>query len=71
MSMVFSFFTGTYRTVVAIVMLIPMLLTMWIPDMPGTEIISNENATNPHINEYLDTMFRLTAQEPVLFPKIQ
>jgi len=55
MSMVFSFFTGTYRTVVAIVMLIPMLLTMWIPDMPGTEIISNENATNPHINEYLDT----------------
>lgn len=55
MSMILKFFTGAYRTVFAIVAIIPILLTVWIPDMPGTEIIPNENATNPHINEYRDT----------------
>lgn len=55
MSMILSFLTGAYRTVMAIVAIIPILLTVWIPDMPGTEIIPNPDATNPHINEYRDT----------------
>ena len=55
MAYIFKLFSGAFRTVFAVAALIPILLTMWVPDFPGTKIVQNENATNPHINEYLDT----------------
>lgn len=44
-----------YHTIVAIAVAIPLILTMGQADPPGTQIVPNENATNPYINEYLDT----------------
>ena len=41
--------------VMSIVLIIPLLLTAWIPGNPNTPVVVNENATNPYINEYLDT----------------
>lgn len=55
MSSILFFLKDAVKAAVAVVAIIPMLLTMWMPDAPGTEIVPNENATNPHINEYLDT----------------
>lgn len=46
---------NAYHTVMAIVVAIPLILTMGQADPPGTEIVPNENATNPYIREYLDT----------------
>ena len=43
------------RSAVAIVLIIPLLLTAWIPGDPDTPVMVNANATNPYINEYLDT----------------
>ena len=39
----------------SIVLVIPLLLTAWLPGNPDTPVIVNANATNPYINEYLDT----------------
>lgn len=55
MNSAFLFVKNAFHAVIAVIVTIPLALTMWIPDMPGTEIVPNENATNPHINEYLDT----------------
>ncbi len=47
-------FKNTFNSVVAVVCLIPILLTMGADDAPGTEVIINENAENAYINEYGD-----------------
>ncbi len=39
----------------SVILIIPLLLTAWLPDNPDTPVLVNANATNPHINEYLDT----------------
>ncbi len=54
MSVFFSIIKGLYRSVMAVFMLIPVLLTLGADDRPGTPVIENENATNTYINEYLD-----------------
>lgn len=41
-----------YHVVATVFALIPMLVTMGMNDKPGTEVIINENATNPYIVEY-------------------
>ena len=41
--------------VISIIVIIPLLLTAWIPGDPDTPVMVNANATNPHIKEYLDT----------------
>ncbi len=43
------------RSAVSIVLIVPLLLTAWIPGDPDTPVMVNANATNPYINEYLDT----------------
>ena len=53
-----GFFTAVrnlIRGAVSIVVIIPIMLTAWLPDNPNTPVMMNANATNPHINEYLDT----------------
>lgn len=40
------------NSVVAVVCIVPILLTMGADDAPGTEVIINENAENAYINEY-------------------
>ncbi len=42
------------HSVVAVVAIVPILLTMGADDAPGTEVIINENAENAYINEYGD-----------------
>lgn len=44
-----------FYTVMSVVVAIPLMFTMGDPDAPGTVVVPNENATNQHINEYLDT----------------
>lgn len=41
--------------VISIAVIIPLLLTAWMPGDPETPVMVNANATNSHINEYLDT----------------
>ena len=41
--------------VISVVVIIPLLLTAWIPSDPDTPVMVNANATNPYIKEYLDT----------------
>ncbi len=42
------------HSIMAVVFLLPILLTMGADDAPGTEVIINENAENSYINEYGD-----------------
>lgn len=51
----FSFIRSLVNGIMAIVFIIPIFLTGWMPDNPNTPVMINANATNPHINEYLDT----------------
>lgn len=39
---------------VPIIALLPLVITMDMDDKAGTEVVINENATNPYIREYLD-----------------
>lgn len=41
--------------VISIAVIIPVLLTAWLPGDADTPVLINANATNSHINEYLDT----------------
>ncbi len=41
--------------ILSVILIIPLLLTAWMPGDPDTPVMVNANATNPHINEYLDT----------------
>lgn len=53
-----GFFTAVrniLKGVISIAVIIPIFLTAWMPDDPDTPVLVNANATNPHINEYLDT----------------
>ncbi len=53
-----GFFTALRNIVngvISIVVIIPLLLTAWIPGDPDTPVMVNANATNPYIKEYLDT----------------
>ena len=45
---------GIIRTITAIAMVIPIVATMNLPDMPWVEYKSTENCTNPYITEYAD-----------------
>ena len=47
-------FKNIFHGFTAVVVLIPILLTMGADDKPGTEVVINENATNAYINEYGD-----------------
>ena len=42
------------KIISATICILPIILTMPFGDFPGTPVIPNENATNSHINEYLD-----------------
>lgn len=42
------------HSVVAVAAIVPIILTMGMDDLPGTEVIVNENAENAYINEYGD-----------------
>lgn len=55
MSAIFLAIKNVFHGVVAVFMIIPLMFNMGAPDAPGTVIVPNENATNQHINEYLDT----------------
>lgn len=53
-----GFFTAIrniFNGVISIAVIIPILLTAWMPGSPDTPVIVNDDATNPYINEYLDT----------------
>ncbi len=53
-----GFFTAVrniLKGVVSIAVIIPVFLTAWMPGDPDTPVMVNANATNPYINEYLDT----------------
>lgn len=43
-----------FYTAKSILVIIPLILTMWLPGNPNTPVIPNENSDNPYINEYLD-----------------
>ncbi len=47
-------FKNFFHGVTAVVVLIPIMLTMGADDKPGTEVVINENAQNAYINEYGD-----------------
>lgn len=52
-----GFFTAVrnlIRGAVSIVVIIPILLTAWMPGDPDTPVMKNIQTDNPHINEYLD-----------------
>ncbi len=55
MATVFTVLLAAYRSFLAIFMVIPVVLTMCMKDAPWIPVIENENATNPYINEYLET----------------
>ena len=42
------------HSVVAVAAIVPIILTMGMDDLPGTEVVVNENAENVYINEYGD-----------------
>lgn len=52
---IFTTLRNIVNGVISIVVLIPLLLTAWIPSNPDTPVMVNANATNPYIREYLDT----------------
>ncbi len=43
-----------YQIAKPILVIIPLMLTMWLPGNPNTPVIPNENSENVYINEYLD-----------------
>lgn len=54
----FGFFTAVRNLIhgaISIIVIIPVLLTAWLPGDSDTPVLVNADATNPHINEYLDT----------------
>lgn len=51
---ILMFLKSVLRTAVALVMVIPLALTMCLPDLPWTEVVLNEDAVNPYITEYKD-----------------
>ncbi len=55
MTELFLLLKNIYHAVMSIAVIIPLMFTMGQADPPGTEIVPNENATNPYIREYLDT----------------
>lgn len=54
MMQLFLFAKNVFHGVMAVIVAIPIMITMCLPDKAGTEIVVNENATNPYINEYKD-----------------
>ncbi len=50
----FLFLKGIIRTVIAVVMVIPLASTMCLPDMPWVKYESTEDCVNPYITEYAD-----------------
>ncbi len=48
----FTFIKNILHGIIAVVILIPIMFTMGNDDKEGTEVIINENATNPYITEY-------------------
>ena len=53
-----GFFTALRNIIhgaISIVLIVPVLLTAWLPGDPDTPVLVNANATNSYINEYLDT----------------
>ncbi|MBR3819612.1 MAG: hypothetical protein IKJ41_10790 [Clostridia bacterium] len=51
----FTFVRNLIHGVISIAVIIPVLLTAWMPGDADTPVLVNANATNPYINEYLDT----------------
>ena len=49
---IFLTLRNIYHSILAIVVIIPLMLNMGAADKPGTPVIVNENAQNPYINEY-------------------
>ncbi len=45
---------NVYHAVMCIFVAIPLVVTMGADDIAGTEVVVNENAQNPYINEYLN-----------------
>ena len=54
MIQLFMLLKGIIRTVIAIVMVIPLASTMCLPDMPWVEYDPTDSCTNPYITEYAD-----------------
>ncbi len=53
-----GFFTAVRNIlngVISIAVIIPLMLTAWMPGDPDTPVMVNADATNPYINDYLDT----------------
>ena len=45
---------GIIRTLISLVMVIPVMSTMCLPDMPWVEVKEAPDAVNPYITEYMD-----------------
>ena len=54
MLQIFMVLKGVIRTIIAIIMAIPVMTTMCLPDMPWVEYNPTDNCTNPYITEYAD-----------------
>lgn len=54
MIQLFMLLKGIIRTIIAIVMVIPLAATMCLPDLPWVEYKSTEDCLNPYITEYGD-----------------
>ena len=54
MLQIFMVVKGIIRTLIALTMVIPVVSTMCLPDMPWVEVKENPDATNPYITEYMD-----------------
>lgn len=45
---------NVFHGLMAVVMALPIVVTMCLPESPDAEIVINPDATNPYINEYKD-----------------
>ena len=54
MLQIFMAVKGIIRTLIALTMVIPVMSTMCLPDMPWVEVKENPDAVNPYITEYKD-----------------
>ncbi|MBR4859255.1 MAG: hypothetical protein IKU08_08755 [Clostridia bacterium] len=54
MLQIFMVVKGIIRTLIALTMVIPVMSTMCLPDMPWVEVKENPDAVNPYITEYMD-----------------
>ncbi len=54
MASVFMFVKSVFHALMTVVVALPIVITMCLPESPDAQIVPNPDATNPYINEYKD-----------------